>query len=138
MPTFKGYLMKAVKTGAIFPNKLIQIDTFGQTPNVREEIKADRDDYTRDLIRITAQGTKTNWSFSTVPLNISTLYQVQKFFTDAEVDHLQRKIQLEYWNDETLAYKTGYFYRPDITYTKNSISDTDIDYDPITIELVEY
>lgn len=138
--TFKGYLLKALKTGAIFPNAFIEIASFDSTPNAREEIKAERDDYTRDLIRVTAAGTKSSMSFNTMALHLNELESVLGFFTSGEepADKLQRKIHLEYWNDEDLAYKQGWFYRPNIKYTKREISNDDIIYEPIKIELVEY
>lgn len=138
MARFSGYLLKAVNTGAIFPNKYIELGSFNSDPNNREEVKAVRDDYTRNLTRVTATGTKSSFSFTTLELDLNELEDVLQFFTNAEVDHLQRKIQLEYWNDEDLAYKTGYFYRPNITYTKKEITTNNIIYNPITIELVEY
>ena len=138
MANFRGYLLKASNTGAIFPNRLIEISSFSSTPNIREEIKAVRDDYTRDLTRVTASGLKTSMSFTTMELDLNELEQVLNFFTEAEVDLLQRKIQLEYWNDESLRYDEGYFYRPDITYVKKEITNDNIIYEPITIELIEY
>jgi len=135
---FNGYLLKATATKAIFPNQYIEVASYEATPNIREEIKAVRDEYTRDLIRVTAEGTKTRIRFSTLELHLSQLREIIKFFTDAETDHLQRKLELEYWNDEELAYKTGTFYRADIQYTKKEISANDIIYEPIDIELVEY
>lgn len=142
MANFKGYLLKATKTNTIFPNEYIAVESFDSTPNVREEVKAVRDDYTRDLIRVTAPGTKSSFSFSTNELTLTELEEILNFFTSAEEPtqeaHLQRKVQLEYWNDEDFAYKTSYFYRPDIKYTKKNISSDNIKYKPITIELVEY
>lgn len=87
---------------------------------------------------MTAVGTKTSISFKTTELQLNELESVQRFFTTAETDKLQRKIELEYWNDEDLSYKTGFFYRPNIKYTKKEISHNDIIYNPLTIELVEY
>lgn len=135
---FSGYLIKAIKTNKIFPNKYIALESFDTQPNVREEIKAVRDDYTRTLTRVTAQGTKSNFKFSTRPLKLVELAEILKFFTDAESDKLQRKIQLEYWNMEDMTYKTSYFYRPDITYKIREISNNDMKIAPIEIQFIEY
>ena len=64
MSNWAGYLLKAVKTNAIFPHKYIAYESYNTTPNQREEIKAYRDDNTRDLTRITAEGTKSVFGFA--------------------------------------------------------------------------
>lgn len=139
MSAFNGYLIKATATGIIFPNKYIVYESWNSTPNSREEIKAWRDDNTRDLFRITAQGTKSSFSFNVrAGLHLSDKIAIQQFFTNAEVNHLERKIQLTYWNDEDNAYKTAYFYRPDIEFTIRKITDDDIIYKEFSISLIEY
>lgn len=142
MAIFNGTLLSTPVNGAIFPNKYIKIDTFDSNPNMREEIKAVRDDYTRDLTRVTAQGTKSTFKFSTVDdIHLTEMQEILDFFTQAEVDdieHLQRKIKLKYWNDEEMKYKEGYFYRPNMTFRKKEISDDDIIYSSLDLEFIEY
>lgn len=143
MNNFRGYLLKAVRTNKIFPLEYIKAESFDSTPKQREELKAYRDDNTRDLTRVTAQGTKSVFSFETRDnLHLEDKIAIQKFFTDAEEDtdeaHLQRKVQLQYWNDETNQYETAYFYRPDIKFTKKKITDTDIIYNSFKFDFVEY
>lgn len=139
MSAFNGYLIKATDTGIIFPNKYIVYESWNSTPNSREEIKAWRDDNTRDLFRITAQGTKSSFSFNVrAGLHLADKISIQQFFTNAEVNHLERKIQLTYWNDEDNTYKTAYFYRPDIEFTIRKITDDDIIYNEFSISLIEY
>lgn len=139
MEAFRGYLLKAVSTGQIFPHECMKLETWDSTPNSREEIKAFRDENTRDLTRVTAAGKKSSFQFQTRPkLHLAQKQAVQSFFTDAEVDYTQRKVELEFWNDEDNEYKTGYFYRPDIQFPIYKITDTDIIYKEITIECVEY
>lgn len=143
MVTFNGYLLKAVKTNKIFPSEYILTETWNSTPKQREEIKAYRDDNTRDLTRVTAQGTKSVFSFETRNnLHLEDKIAIQKFFTDAEEDtdeaHLQRKVQLQYWNDETNQYETSYFYRPDIQFTIKKITTDDILYNSFKFDFVEY
>ena len=139
MSAFKGYLLRAVATNTIFPNSYIVYEGWDSTPNQREEIKAWRDDNTRDLYRITAQGTKNSLTFKVKEnLHLADKIAIQKFFTDAEINHLERKVELEYWNDEDNEYKTAYFYRPDIKFTMKKITDDDIIYKEFTIDLVEY
>lgn len=138
MAQFKGYLLKAVKTGQIFSSKWLEAESYSTTPNQREEISAKRDDYTRNLIRVTAPGKKTAIEFTTNACNLKTKMQIQDFFYSGETDHLQRKIELEYWNDEDNRYKTGFFYRPDIKFAIKTHSGNDIKYKELEISLVEY
>lgn len=136
---FKGYLLKAIDTDTILSGEYIETTTWKSTPNQREEIKAWRDDNTRDLTRITAKGKKSIFSFSTVAgMNLEQKMAFQKFFTDAEDNAEERKIHLQYWNDEDNAYKTGYFYRPNMEFTIQEYTDDDIIYDTMNFDFVEY
>ena len=140
MANFEGYLFKKTVTQGTsivdvpFPNRYIALDTWSSTPNQREEIKAYRDDNTRDLTRVTAQGKKSKFSFKTrKKLHLNEKKEIQQFFTSSEVDANQRKIQLTFWNDESNSYKTGYFYRPNMEFKIYKITDDDIIYDEADI-----
>ena len=143
---WQGYLLKATKTDEEFPLEYIAWESWNSTPNAREEIKAYRDDNSRNLHRITAVGHKTSIQFKTRPnLTLEDKIAIQKFFTDAEAEetdvtlaHRERKVQLKYWNDEDNMYKTSYFYRPDIKFTIKKVTDDTIIYKEIEIHLVEY
>lgn len=139
MSPFKGYLLRATATNTIFPNNYILLESWSSTPNQREEIKAYREENSRDLHRITAAGKKSKWSFSVKPkIHLADKIIIQNFFTDAEVDADERKIELEYWNDETNTYETGYFYRPNTEFPIYKITNDDIIYNSIKITGVEY
>ena len=149
MSNFKGYLFKkTVGTGTSahdvpFPNRYIALDTWDSTPNQREEIKAYRDDNTRNLTRVTAQGKKSKFTFKTRKyLHLAEKQEIQRFFTDGEAqaggDPNQRKIYLTFWNDEDNSYKSGYFYRPNMAFKIYKITDDDIIYNEMSFELIEY
>lgn len=136
---FAGYLLKAVATNTIFPHNYIALESWNSTPDQREELKAYRDDNTRNLTRVTAAGKKSVFSFETRDkLNLEDKMAIQKFFTDAESDHDQRKIQLQFWNEETNSYDTGYFYRPNMNFSIYKINGNDIIYKPLKFEFIEY
>lgn len=136
---FAGYLLKAVSTGVIFPHKYMKLESWDSTPDQREELKAYRDDNTRNLTRITATGKKSVFSFSTRDyLHLEDKQAIQEFFTDAESSAEQRKIRLEFWNDETNDYDTGDFYRPNMNFPIYKITDDDIIYKSLKFEFVEY
>lgn len=139
---FQGYLFKATRTGQEFPLKYINYESWNSTPKQREELKAYRDDNTRNLTRVTAEGMKSVFSFETrAKLHLADKIAIQTFFTSAEEDaeaHHQRKVQLTYWNDETNQYETAYFYRPDVTFPIVKVLDDDIIYGALKFEFVEY
>ena len=137
MANFEGYLFKSGND--IFPHQYINYESYSTLPNSREEIKAYRDDNTRDLTRVTASGTKSSFSFKTRPnLHLDDIRAVLDFFTRNESSALERKIELTYWNNESLEYKTSNFYRADITFEIKQITDNDIIYNEAEISLVEY
>ena len=142
---WQGYLLKKTITqgtstvDVVFPDKYIALETWEANNNQREEIKAYRDDNTRELTRITAQGKKSAYKFKTRKhLHLAEKMEIQEFFTSSEVDPDQRKIQLTIWNDETNSYFTSYFYRPNMPFKIYKISNDDIIYDEMSFELIEY
>ena len=136
MSDFKGFLLKNSSGETL--DKYIQFDTYMSTPNQREEIDAYRDDNTRELYRETADGMKTAIKFTTMPVNIEKKIAIQNFFKNATVIDKERKVYLTYWNDEDNVYKDSYFYIPDIQFTIKRITDNDIFYEPLDIDLIEY
>ena len=139
MPNFAGYLLKATATGIIFPQKYIALESWDSTPDQREELKAYRDDNTRNLTRVTATGKKSIFSFTTREgLHLADKIIIQTFFTNGESDHEQRKINLEFWNEETNSYDTGDFYRPNMNFPIYKITEDDIIYKAMKFEFVEY
>ncbi len=139
---FRGYLIKAVKTGQIFPLEYINYESWNSTPKQREELKAYRDDNTRNLTRITAEGMKSVFAFETrANLHLEDKIAIQNFFyngEDGDEGHHQRKIQLEYWNEDSNQYETSYFYRPDIQFPIRKIVGNDIIYGALKFDFVEY
>lgn len=134
---FAGYLLKSGND--IFPHQYIQLESWSTTPNQREEIKAYRDDNTRNLTRVTAAGRKTAIQFKTRPhLHLAEKQAIQNFFVDHETDHAERKLPITFWNDESNTYQTAYFYRPNMKFTIEKITDDDIVYAEFTFDLVEY
>lgn len=143
---FSGYLIKATKTNAVFPHEYINAESYEVTPNQREELKAYRDENSRDLYRVTASGKKSRIDFSLWPgLHVADLEAVSAFFYNGEAQesdpttaHAQRKIQITFWDTENQTYKTGTFYRPNTKYPIAQITNSDVTYGEITISLIEY
>lgn len=137
--SFQGYLIKSASGSAVFPHKYIKLETYKGTPNQREEVDAYRDDYTRDLYREVADGMKSTIEFSTVDgLTLAEKEEIQSFFNSCMTDAIERKVYLNYWDDETNQYDTGYFYLPNMTYTIRQIDSTNIIYNSLAYKLIEY
>ena len=112
---------------------------YSSKPNIREEIKAYRDDNTRNLTRVTASGMKTQIAIETrEKLPDADKIEVLKWFTDHEIMAVQRKITLLYFDIDTSTYKTGTFYRADTEYKIQTIQKDKLYWKPFTIELIEY
>lgn len=137
MATYKGYNLKATKTGSIFPEKYIQEGTWSANPKQIEYLKFFRDDNTRDVTKIAAQGRKSTIQFSTLKgLNLKARQEIEKFFADNQIN-ADGDISLEYWDDKSMVYREGSFYRPNMEFKQISHSDKDVFYDSLTFKFVE-
>lgn len=135
---WRGYLL-ATGGGAQFPHNFIKFDSYDITPDIREEVRAYRDDFSRNLYRLTATGTKSKITFETIDnLTLSEAFQIQSFFHNAETSHLERKVSITYWNPEYFRYDTGFFYRPDMDFKVRDIIGGEILYRSLKITLIEY
>ena len=106
MPTFKGYLLKNPQNNKIFPNQYIKYESWQSNPNQREEIKAYRDENTRDLTRVTASGRKTALSFEIRDnLHLADINEIRKWFNNAYSNADERKMTVEFWDDDKLEYR---------------------------------
>lgn len=130
---YRGYLIKF--GGVPFPNKYFL--EYSSTPDQRLDTTADRDQ-TGYLHRSTLSDGKTSLEFTTHILHLDEKIYVQNMINRALTNPTERKVYIEYWNDETNSYDTGYFYIPDVRYQIMDATDTDILYNPITFELTEY
>ncbi len=136
---WQGYLIKNLSTGDEFNLHFIQFDSYNSTPNQREEIKAYRDENTRNLTRVTAQGKKSKIEFTTMPhLTFLQKKLIQAFFRAGSSNWNERKVYLSFWNDEDNAYYNAYFYIPDIKFNIEKITDDGPVYQALEIKLVEY
>ena len=151
---FLGHLFGWVDSNNVihwFPEKYMSLESWSSTPNQREEIKAYRDDNTRNLTRVTAAGRKSVFSFETREnLHLADVNAIKSFFISHESNTDERKIKLAFWNEEAGDYLTGYFYRPNMAFPIkqiirkpvriNNTNDTyvDIIYGKLSFELIQY
>lgn len=130
---YQGYLLKFGNT--IMPNKYFL--EYSSTPNQRMESDAQRDQL-GDLHRTTLPHHKSSVTFSTHILPLDEKIRFQNIINNAITNSLQRRVSVTYWNDETNSYHSGSFYIPDIEFQVIDADATNIEYNPITVELIEY
>lgn len=138
--SFEGWL---IKFGSVqLPNSYLLADGWESTPNQRTEISAWRDANIL-LHRDTSPNFKTSLKLNIKEMNLQerkALKAVIGLATLPDTDKKQRRVQITYWNDEDLEYRSGVFYMTDATYTIHRIDEDskDIEYNGHTIELIEY
>lgn len=135
--SFNGYLIKFVKSGQLFPHEIIAKEGYEATPLQRTEIKAYRNSNNL-LHRITSPNSKTKIVITTKSLNYKEMSKLRNILNSAFDNSQQRKLRIQYWDDELLAYRTMTAYMPDITYTPKSIEADNIKYKPIQLTFIEY
>ena len=122
-----------------FPMRLLARKGYSIDPNAREEIKAYRDTNTRELHRVTAEGTKTSMTLKFLGgLHNAQKQEADGWFTAHESIALERKVPLLYYDPDSDTYKTGNFYRANPHYEVISATDTDIIWDAFEYSLAEY
>lgn len=136
MSNYNGYLLRFGET--VFPNHYIL--EYSSTPEQRMEVTAERDNR-GTLHRSTIPVGKTSIRFSTHIMSLEEKITMQNIIMEAIRVHgifEERKCYVQYWNDETNGYDSGWFYIPDIEYQVMDADADNIRYYPISIELIEY
>lgn len=138
MANFKGYLLRFPKSGKQFPHALIAKDSYSTTPLQRTEIKAYRDSNNL-LHRTTSPNYKSKIEFTTVDkLSLADMQSIRSALNSSWDNSQQRKLRVEYWDDELLTYRTMTAYMPDITYQVKAITKNDVKYNAVTFTFIEY
>lgn len=132
---YKGYL---IKFGSVkLPLSYMLKDSGNtQTPNQREEIEAWRDDWSRELYRVTSNGRISKFAIVIRPLTDTQLLALKNVMASSLVDNAKREYEITYWNTESLQYEKGVFYIPDITYIIKYATESYIKYDKFTMTFI--
>lgn len=110
---------------------------YSSTPNRISEEDAGTDQ-TGGLWRSPLPHKRSGIRFTTHIMQLEDKIVFQGIINRSIVNSAERKAYIEYWNDETNGYSTGYFYIPDIEYPVMDADSDTIYYNPISVELVEY
>lgn len=127
---FNGYLIKlGGSNGTVLPLEYIKLSGYNSTPNQRMESEAERS-VTGLLHRTTVEHTATKVEFTTPMMTNKQVADMMTLFRSVWSSTAERKLDLEYYDEETDSYKTGTFYMPDIKFT--------IDHIDLALNLVYY
>lgn len=127
---FNGYLIKlGGSNGTVLPLEYIKLSGYNSTPNQRMESEAERA-VTGLLHRTTVEHTATKVEFTTPMMTNKQVADMMTLFRSVWSSTSERKLDLEYYDEETDSYKTGTFYMPDIKFT--------IDHIDLALNLVYY
>lgn len=137
---FQGWLIRNPTTHEEFPHHLIVKDNYQSTPLQRIDLKAYRDNNV-ELHRVVSPNYKTKIEFSTIEMTQYQLQEIQNFLAGTRISYKERKVALEYWDDDLLQYRVmNAAYQTDTTYpvsTINRISKI-IKYRSIKFTFIEY
>lgn len=137
---FDGWLIKF--GNVVLPNSFLLVDGWESVPNQRMEIDAYRDGNIL-LHRETSENFKTSLTLNIRSMDLAEMTAFKNVIGLATLEitsKRQRRLAVTYWNDEELVYKSATVYMPDVTYSIHTVDEDakDIEYNPFTIELIEY
>jgi hypothetical protein len=113
---FNGYLIKlGGLSGTILPMKYMKLAGYNSTPDQRMESDAKRA-VTGLLHRTTVEHTATKVEFNTPMMTNMEVADMMSLFRNAWTSNSERKLDLEYYDEETDSDKVGTFYMPDIKF----------------------
>jgi len=138
---FSGYLIKLMGgTAETLPLKYVALESYSCTPDQRMESKASRAT-TGLLHRTTVEHKPMKIEFETPAMmtnvDVATLNaMIQSHFTDS----LQRKLTIEFYNNETDSYREAECYMPDVQYKIIRVDKGKnlLYYDKIRYAFIEY
>ena len=137
---YAGYLIKlGGASGTAIPMKYMALAKYKSTPNQRMEAKATRA-VTGLLHRTTVAHTATKIEFQTPPMTNTQVAELNGLFQAAFTSSLERKLTINYYDQETDTYKNADCYMPDADYTIDHIDQATntVYYASIRYAFIEY
>lgn len=137
---YSGYLIKlGGSAGTVLPMEYIGIESYKSTPNQRMESKATRS-VTGLLHRTTVEHKATKIEFNTPVITNHQLATLNNLFATHFTNQLERKLTINYYDQETDTYRDAECYMPDVSYDILRIDqDTNtVYYNSIRYAFIEY
>lgn len=126
---FEGYLLKI--NGDVFPNKFIDIKTYKAVPNKKRVLYSyyDGNDVLKEVL---SPHTTTSIEFTTNGVFSAGKQHIMSFLPT------KTNIYIEYWNDITETYESGYFKCNDFVFSIYKIRGNERIYQPVSFAFEEY
>ena len=137
---YNGYLIKlGGVNGTILPMKYIAIGQYKSTPNQRMESKATRA-VTGLLHRTTVSHTASKIEFQTPVITNTDLAALNTLLQNNFTNALERRIAINYYDQESDTYKNADCYMPDVDYSIDHIDakTNTVYYTSIRYAFIEY
>ena len=137
---YNGYLIKiGGANGTPLPFKYIKVDGYNITPNQRMETEAKRA-VTGLLHRTTVAHTSSKIEFTTPYMTNMDMDAMMTMFRNAWTNAIERKLTIQYYDNETNSYKEAEVYMPDIKYEIDHIDNVHniITYKETRVAFIEY
>ena len=135
---FNGYLLKKPNASVYFPENLIEWGSWSSSPKRRQDKDSTRD-MTGVLHRTVVAAMPSTIKFTTRDgLHLADKQAIQNFFSSCMVSSAERKVYVEFWNDEDNVYQREYMYLPDIEFPIMWHDGNDIVYSAVDFELIGY
>lgn len=121
------------------PHSYIKPESYTIVPNRRQDLDSTRN-ANGVLVRNVLEHTATTINIQTVPLNNTQLAALMSLLRNNYSSQQEKKIRLRYYCPDLDDYKTGDFYVPDVEYPIAYVpaGKNTIEYNPITLEFIEY
>ncbi len=137
---YNGYLIKlGGSSGVVLPLRYISLGSYKSTPNQRMESKATRS-VTGLLHRTTMEHKATKIEFETPYIDNNDLRTLNNMIHNAFTNSLERKLTINYYDQETDSYRDAICYMPDVNYSIARIdSNTNtVYYNSVRYAFIEY
>lgn len=137
---YNGYLIKlGGSAGTVLPMEYIGVESYKSTPNQRMEAKATRS-VTGVLHRTTVEHKASKIEFNTPVLTNTQLAALNNLFATHYSNFLERKITINYYDQETDTYRDAECYMPDVNYDISHIdaATNTVYYKSIRYAFIEY
>lgn len=137
---FNGYLIKLGGSGGtMLPWKFMKYDAYSSTPDQRMETEAGRAT-TGLLHRTTVEHTSTKIEFETPPMTNIDVAEFNQLLKSNFTNARERKLTIEYYNEESDGYETAEVYVPDIQYKieRIDLAANIIHYQSFRVAFIEY
>ena len=138
--SFAGYLIKVGgSSGTVLPMEYMKHASYKCTPNQRMESEAKRA-VTGLLHRTTVAHTATKIEFETPIMTNRDVADVMSIFRNAWTSSQERKLEIEYYNEELDDYSEATVYMPDVQFSIDHIDleTNTVYYNSFRIAFIEY